>query len=251
MHVAFSIVPFRTTTPNVILGPQGLFLVLFRLYCSGHPMNLLIFGAPGCGKGSVSEALERDFGLLHISAGELMREEVEKGTPVGRRVAALMNEGSLIPDKVIVDIMVKRLREPDAREKGVVLDGFPRTLSQAQALTENGFEIDAMVFINVDVKLLEERCLQRRMDPVTGRIYNLKSDPPPESIMGRLLIRSDDTLEKHQRRMRIYREQKSALMKHYEKLIIEVDGNPPLPVVYAALHAKIDQLRKAKRKSKL
>ncbi|RNE97151.1 adenylate kinase [Trypanosoma conorhini] len=198
----------------------------------------------------MSVALEREFGLLHLSAGDLLREEVERGTPLGREVAVLMNEGHLIPDELIVNIMINRVQKPDAK-KGVLLDGFPRTLRQAQALTESGLHIDAVIFINVDPKLLEERCLLRRLDPVTGRIYNLKSDPPPESIMNRLLIRSDDTREKHQRRMKIYREQKEALMKHYEGVIIEVDGNPPLPVVYAMVRASIAPLWNAKVKSKL
>ncbi|ESL07436.1 adenylate kinase [Trypanosoma rangeli SC58] len=214
-------------------------------------MNLLLFGAPGCGKGSMSVALERDFGLLHISAGDLMREEVEKETPVGRQVAVLMNEGHLIPDELIVSIVINRVQQPNVKGRGVLLDGFPRTLRQAQALAKSGFRIDAVIFINVDPKMLEERCLQRRLDPVTGRIYNLKSDPPPESIMGRLLIRSDDTREKHQRRMKIYRKQKKALMKHYEAVIIEVDGNPPLPEVYTMVRAKLASFLNAKTKSKL
>ncbi|KAH9582294.1 hypothetical protein LSM04_009425 [Trypanosoma melophagium] len=208
------------------------------------PLNLLLFGAPGCGKGSASESLVRDFGLLHISAGSLLRDEVERQTPLGEKVAVLMNEGHLIPDAMIVNIIVNRVLQPDAKAKGVLLDGFPRTLSQAKALAESGFKIDALIFINVDAKNLEERCLLRRLDPVTGRVYNLKSDPPPKEIMDRLLIRSDDTREKHQRRMQIYREQKTALMKYYQGKIVEVDGNPPLPVVHAVLRAKVDALQR-------
>ncbi|KEG08469.1 adenylate kinase [Trypanosoma grayi] len=215
------------------------------------PLNLLLFGAPGCGKGSAGEALVKDYSLLHISAGSLMRDEVEKGTKIGRQVAAYMSEGRLIPDEVIVKVMAERLSERDARAKGVLLDGYPRTLSQAKALAATGFEIDAMVFISVDAQMLEERCLLRRLDPVTGRIYNLKSDPPPDEIMSRLLIRSDDTREKHQRRMKIYRAERTALLEYYAGRILEVDGNPPFPVVYASMRVKIDALARAKRKSKL
>ncbi|ORC93069.1 adenylate kinase [Trypanosoma theileri] len=215
------------------------------------PLNLLLFGAPGCGKGSASEALVRDFGLLHISAGNLLRDEVERQTPLGKAVGVIMSEGHLIPDEMIVKIIVRRVLQPDAKAQGVLLDGFPRTLAQAKSLAASGFKIDALIFINVDAKNLEERCLLRRLDPVTGRVYNLRSDPPPKEIMDRLLIRSDDTKEKHQRRMQIYREQKTSLMKYYKGKIVEVDGNPPFPVVYAVLRSKVDALCDKSKKSKL
>ncbi|KAG8345963.1 Adenylate kinase AAA domain [Trypanosoma vivax] len=214
-------------------------------------LHLLVFGAPGCGKGTASEHLVRDYGLVHISTGGLLRDEVLRGSELGRQVEMIMSEGNLIPDELITRIVTERLRRPDIREKGVLLDGFPRTPKQAEKLSASGFEVDALIYLHVDHDKLAERCLLRRLDPVTGRIYNLKNNPPPPEVLDRLLIRSDDTREKHRRRMEIYNRQKDLIMQFYRGKVLEVDANPPFPVVYKEICARVNHLRDLKRESKL
>lgn len=219
------------------------------------PLRIILFGAPGSGKGTLSERLVRDYGFVHLSAGDLLRDEVARKTPLGRQCAAIMAEGNLIPDELVVSLVCNRLRIPEVEERGVLLDGFPRTLRQAEELSKHGFTFDSMIFLNVDGVVLLERCLQRRLDPVTGKVYNLKSDPPPPGIVQRLQIRSDDTKEKHERRMKIYERQKQALISHYNNIILEIDANPGIDSVYENLRGwvnrAIQEKGSAARKSKL
>ncbi|CAM43900.1 putative adenylate kinase [Leishmania braziliensis MHOM/BR/75/M2904] len=210
------------------------------------PLFVILFGAPGSGKGTVSDLLVKHYGFVHLSAGSVLREEVRKKSPLGLKCAAIMTEGNLIPDELVVDLVCNRLREPAVQAHGILLDGFPRTLRQAEELSTRGFKFDMLLFLDVSPEILLDRCLSRRLDPVTGRIYNLKSDPPPSDIVDRLLIRPDDTKEKHKRRMQIYNNQKAALMAHYSDIIIEIDADPEIKVVFQTLQERINkQLRGA------
>ncbi|GET93201.1 adenylate kinase, putative [Leishmania tarentolae] len=205
------------------------------------PLFIMLFGPPGSGKGTVSHLLIKEYGFVHLSAGDLLREEVLKKSPLGLKCAGLMSEGSLIPDDVVVELVCNRLRETAAQKKGILLDGFPRTLRQAEELTTRGFKFDMMIFLDVSPEILRDRCLSRRIDPATGRIYNLKSDPPSPEIVDRLQIRPDDTKEKHERRMQIYNSQKETLMAHYSDIIVEIDGDPEIEVVYKEVQKKINE----------
>lgn len=151
-----------------------------------------------------------------------------------------MLAGNLIPDELVIDLVCDRLNTPQAKERGVLLDGFPRTLHQAVQLTKRAFKLDILIFLNVSPQSLLDRCLSRRVDPLTGRIYNLKSDPPPVQIMDRLQIRSDDTKEKHDHRMRVYQKQKSALMTHFKEITVEIDADQPIPAVYKRVRHAIN-----------
>ncbi|KPI84077.1 putative adenylate kinase [Leptomonas seymouri] len=211
------------------------------------PLFIILFGAPGSGKGTVSERLVRQYGFVHLSAGNLLREEVDAKTPLGMKCKAIMAEGNLIPDALVVDLVCNRLKDPSVQENGVLLDGFPRTLRQAEELSKRGFEFDMMVFLDVAPSVLLDRCLSRRLDPVTGRIYNLKSDPPPPEVVDRLQIRSDDTKEKHERRMNIYNKQKEALMKHYGDIIVEIHADAPIKTVFKSLRKEINKFMHKKK----
>lgn len=214
------------------------------------PLFIILFGAPGSGKGTVSERLVKQYGFVHLSAGNLLREEVQAKTPLGLQCKAIMAEGNLIPDALVVDLVCNHLKHPSVQENGVLLDGFPRTLRQAEELSARGFKFDMMVFLDVTPAVLLDRCLARRLDPVTGKIYNLKSDPPPPEIVDRLQIRSDDTKEKHQHRMHIYNKQKEALIHHYGDIVVEIDADPPIKVVFKALRKEINKaLRKKAREA--
>ncbi|CAG9583655.1 putative adenylate kinase [Leishmania major strain Friedlin] len=205
------------------------------------PLFIILFGPPGSGKGTVSHLLVKEYGFVHLSAGNLLREEVLKKSPLGRRCAEIMSEGSLIPDELVVDLVCNRLSEQAVQKHGILLDGFPRNLRQAEVLTARGFKFDMMIFLDVSPEILLDRCLSRRLDPVTGRIYNLKSDPPSPEVADRLQIRSDDTKEKHERRMQIYNSQKATLIAHYSDIIIEINADPEIKVVFKELQKKINK----------
>ncbi|CCW60005.1 unnamed protein product [Phytomonas sp. EM1] len=204
------------------------------------PLKVILFGAPGSGKGTISECLVRDYGFYHISAGELLRREVEKRSPLGLRCAALMSAGELIPDELIIDLVCQVLKSPVVKDKPVLLDGFPRTLKQARELSNRGFNFDIMFYLRVDRDVLLERCLCRRQDPVTKKIYNILNDPPPPEIVDRLQIRSDDTREKHNRRMNIFFKQKEDLVRYFLDILMEVDANSSVKDVYKKIKAYID-----------
>lgn len=214
------------------------------------PLNIIIFGAPGCGKGTASDFLVETYGFAHFSTGDLLREEVKKETPVGRKIASLMAEGSLISDELVIDIIFNRLQDPNIKASGVLLDGFPRTLKQAEELSRRNFKVDSLIFLSVPPDVLLDRCLSRRQDPITGKIYNLKSDPPPPEIVDRLQIRSDDTKEKHCHRMKIFDKQKQALLKYYSDVLVEIDANVPVTYVFQSIRVHLDKVRMAKGEAK-
>lgn len=214
------------------------------------PINVLLFGAPGSGKGTISELLVNNYGFVHISPGNLLREEVRNQTPLGLQCASIMSTGNLIPDELVVDIVCSRLTKPEVYTRGVLLDGFPRTLRQAMALVNRGFKVDVLIMLNVKPQLLLDRCLQRRIDPITNKIYNIVSDPPPPEIVHRLQIRSDDTKERHERRMAIYEKQKLALMQHFKDVIVNVDASPSVILVYKQVSEAINSQIRKKNKGK-
>ncbi|RVW94981.1 Adenylate kinase 2, chloroplastic [Vitis vinifera] len=135
--------------------------------------------------------------LVHIAAGDLLRAEVAAGSENGRRAKEFMEKGKLVPNEIVVMMVRDRLLQPDSQEKGWLLDGYPRSQSQATALKEFGFEPDLFILLEVPEEILVERVVGRRLDPVTGRIYHLKYSPPEnEEIAARLTQRFDDTEEK-------------------------------------------------------
>jgi adenylate kinase len=196
------------------------------------PLNLIIVGPPGSGKGTLCENISRDFHVMHLSGGELLREEVARKTPLGSEAFEFMKQGKLIPDETMVKLMLKKATEPAALQHGVLLDGFPRTLKQAQAITAAGLKIDAVIVLDVSDASLLERSAGRRVDPVTGEVYHLKFKPPPSQIVDRLIIRPDDTEEKQRFRMKIYKDQRDPLIVHFRDLVLTVNADQPIPKVY-------------------
>uniref|UniRef100_A0A3Q7GWK3 adenylate kinase n=1 Tax=Solanum lycopersicum TaxID=4081 RepID=A0A3Q7GWK3_SOLLC len=171
-----------------------------------EPLRVMISGAPASGKGTQCELITKKYDLVHIAAGDLLRAEIAAGTENGRRAKEYMDKGQLVPNEIVVTVglpgklvpafMVKeRLMCPDSQEKGWLLDGYPRSLSQAVALKE--FQPNLFILLEVPEEILVERVVGRRLDPVTGRIYHLKYSPPEtDEIAARLTQRFDDTEEK-------------------------------------------------------
>jgi adenylate kinase len=194
--------------------------------------KFLIIGPPGGGKGTLCDQIVKEFGLVHISGGDMLRDEVRRKTPLGMEVEAIMKSGGLVPDKLIVQMMVQRMLKDDAVQKGVLLDGFPRTIAQAHAVTNAGIKFDAMVVLNVPDEILMERSAGRRLDPVTGEIYHLVHLPPPVSILDRLVVRPDDQPAKQRMRIEIYKKERDALVSHFKDIAIHIDGSQPMDDVF-------------------
>jgi len=176
--------------------------------------RLLLLGPPGAGKGTQAERLVKALGVPQISTGDMLRAAVRAGTPVGRQAQGYMERGELVPDDVVIGVAEERLRQPDAR-KGFILDGFPRTAAQAQALDRMlerlGVRLERCVALRVDEDTLVERLLQRA------------------AIEGR----SDDNEETIRKRMRVYRESTQPLVDHYRErgALVEVDGEGAIEAV--------------------
>jgi adenylate kinase len=190
-------------------------------------MRLILLGAPASGKGTQGAILCEKFGVPKIATGDMLRAAVAAGTELGKQADSLMKAGQLVPDSVVIGLVKERVSQPDAK-KGFILDGFPRTVPQADALAALlaglGTPLDKVVQIDVSRDLLEERATLRRTDKRTGHIYHLKYSPPP--LDAELEHRADDQPETVKKRLDQYDAMTAALLPHYEKLglLRRVDG---------------------------
>jgi adenylate kinase len=188
---------------------------------------LILLGAPASGKGTQAAVLTEKFGVPKISTGDMLRAALAEGTELGKEADRFMKDGKLVPDSVVIGLVKQRLAQPDAKN-GFILDGFPRTVPQADALeallTGLGTPLDKVVQIDVSRDLLEERATLRRSDIRTGHIYHLKYSPPPLDAV--LEHRADDQPETVKKRLDQYDAMTAALLPHYEKLglLRRVDG---------------------------
>lgn len=209
-------------------------------------MNVMLLGAPGAGKGTQAARIVRDFGLVHISTGDILRKAVEDGTPLGLEAKRYMDAGALVPDDVVIGLVRERITQADARSSGVLFDGFPRTIPQAEALDEvlgaSGMSLDAVVDIEVDPEALVQRICSRRQCRACGRVYNLVTDAPKTDGVcdvcgGELYQRDDDTEETVRRRLAAYQEQTSRLVPYYAARgnLHVIDGNESPDTVYEAI----------------
>ena len=192
-------------------------------------MRVILIGPPGSGKGTQAKRLVKKLAAPHISSGDMLREAVAKQTPLGIEAKKYMDQGVLVPDRLVIKMIIDRLTKPDCKD-GFLLDGFPRTLPQAEALDEElkkaGIHLDHVPLIEVPDEIILERITGRRMDPVTGKIYHLKFNPPPPEIAGRLIKRDDDNEETFKMRLAKYHEQTEAIIPFYKKkgLLRRVSG---------------------------
>ncbi len=197
-------------------------------------MNIIIFGPPGAGKGTQAEKIVKKFNVVHIATGDILREAVAKQTELGRKAKEYMVKGELVPDEVVIGIIKEKLRE--IRGKNFLLDGFPRTLIQAEALDnflkEVNSKIDVVLNLEVDEKEIIRRLSNRRVCRVCGAIYHLIFNPPKspgkcDKCGGELYQRDDDKEESIRNRLEVYRKQTKPLIDYYKEkgLLKNIDGN--------------------------
>ena len=197
-------------------------------------MNLILLGAPGAGKGTQAEILVEKLGIPAISTGNMLREAMANGTPVGKQAKHYMDNGLLVPDEVILGIVAERVAQPDCAN-GFILDGVPRTLAQAEALEAKNIRIDHVVSIEIDDSVIEGRMTGRRVCSKCGASYHIVANPPKsegvcDSCGSELVIRKDDAPETVRSRLDVYHAETEVLKDFYQKLgkLRVVEGNQPI-----------------------
>jgi len=207
-------------------------------------MNVMLLGAPGAGKGTQAARIVEEFGLVHLSTGDILRKAVADQTPLGIEAKRHMDEGGLVPDDVVIGLVQERITQPDALERGVLFDGFPRTIPQADALgaalAESGLELDAVVSVEVDPEAIVTRITSRRQCRGCGKIFNVATDGELVACTecgGEVYQRDDDTEATVRKRLAAYDEQTSKLIPYYAEhgTLYTVDGNRAPADVYAAI----------------
>ena len=185
-------------------------------------MKIILLGAPGAGKGTQAELLTEKLSIPAISTGNMLREAIANGTELGKKVKKFMDEGSLVPDELIIGIVADRVTRPDCA-RGFILDGMPRTLAQAEALEQAGIVIDHVVSIEVDDSEIEQRMTGRRVCGHCGASYHIVANPPKtegkcDHCGGELIIRKDDKPETVRHRLEVYHASTEILKDFYQKL---------------------------------
>ncbi len=204
--------------------------------------NIVLLGPPGAGKGTQAKLLSQELGLLHISTGDILRSAVEKGTPLGRKAKEYMERGELVPD----DLIIALIEEVLPPEGGVILDGFPRTTAQAEALEDllkrKGLKLSAVVLFDLPDDLVVERLAGRRVCPRCGAVYHIRYSPPREDEIcdrcgTKLIQREDDREEVIRRRLAVYREQTAPLVEYYDRkgILIRLDAGRDIEEVHREL----------------
>lgn len=182
-------------------------------------MRIILIGPPGSGKGTQAKRLVKKLNIPHIASGDMLREAVSESTPLGKKARSYMEQGALVPDQLVIEMIMERIAKNDCLH-GFLLDGFPRTLPQAQALdialNESSVPLDHVPLIEVPDEEIIIRNTGRRIDPDTGKIYHLKFNPPPEEILPRLIHREDDKEETVKNRLVKYHEQTEPIIPFYE-----------------------------------
>ncbi len=215
------------------------------------PMYIVLLGPPGAGKGTQAEIIAEKLELAHISSGDIFRENLKAQTQLGKMAQEYMNRGELVPDDVTIAMIKERLSRPDC-SKGAVLDGFPRTPKQAEALAAMlsgwGARVQRVAYIAVPDPLLIERLSGRWTCRAQGHVYHQKYNPPKAAGVcdldgSELYQREDDKLETVENRIRVYTEQTSPLIEYYQQknLLVEVDGTQPIEAVTQELMAVVQK----------
>ncbi|WP_226038446.1 adenylate kinase [Aquibacillus saliphilus] len=217
-------------------------------------MNLILMGLPGAGKGTQAEKIVEKYQIPHISTGDMFRLAIKEGTELGNKAKAFMDQGELVPDEVTIGIVKERLSMDDC-QKGFLLDGFPRTVAQAEALenllTDINESLDYVIHVNVPSDQLIERLTGRRICPTCGTAYHLLFNPPKEAGKcdkdgAELIQRKDDKPDTVEKRLEVNLEQTKPMLDFYNDkgYLISVDGDQDINQVFEDIDTKLGELSK-------
>ena len=213
-------------------------------------MRIILLGAPGAGKGTQAQFLMAKFGIPQISTGDMLRAAIKAGTTLGKKAKEVMDAGQLVSDELIIGLVKERITEEDCA-KGFLLDGFPRTIPQADAMKENGIDVDHVIEFDVPDEVIVDRMAGRRVHSGSGRVYHLVYNPPKvegkDDITGDdLSIRPDDEEATVRKRLGIYHDQTKPLVAFYQKdaeqgncNYLTIDGTQAVETVNALLSEKL------------
>ena len=205
-------------------------------------MNIILLGAPGCGKGTMAQKLTTELKIPQISTGDIFRKNLKEATPLGLRVKSIVEGGGLVPDEITIDIVKNRLAEPDCAN-GYILDGFPRSIGQAEAL-DTFQHVDCAVNLDVDKETIVSRLSGRRFCPDCNGTFHISTLDNAEICPvcgGKLIIRPDDSEATVRERLRLYDTTTFPLIEYYKKSgkLITIDGNGGIDVVYGRILAAL------------
>ncbi len=207
-------------------------------------MNIVLLGGPGAGKGTQAAKLVSELGFCHISTGDILRAAVKNETDLGKKAKGFMDAGELVPDDLIIDLMRERMDEPDT-QKGVILDGFPRTTTQAVALDEMlkslGRPLDHAILVDVDAEVIVKRLTSRRTCKMCGYIGSVDDGDTCPKCGGEMYQRDDDNETTVRNRLSVYAESTAPLIDYYKgsDLLITVDGDRDPDVVFEDIKSKL------------
>jgi adenylate kinase len=225
-------------------------------------MRILLLGLPGAGKGTQAQYLSARYGIPQISTGDMLRAAINAGTPLGNDAKIYMDRGALVPDALVIELVKERVKKPDAA-RGFIMDGFPRTIAQAEAMRDGGVDIDAVIQLDVEDAEILRRMSGRRVHPGSGRSYHIDFNPPKvtgkDDVTGESLVqRPDDTEETVRKRIETYHSWTKPLVEYYRKWAESGDSRAPRCVridgvgsveqirdaIFAALDSQAAHLRK-------
>ncbi len=212
-------------------------------------MKIVLLGPPGAGKGSQAELIEKEQGICHISTGDIFREKKKENSALGKKIKGLIDAGNYVPDDITIQAIKERIKQVDCKN-GYLLDGFPRTIRQAEAF-DMIEKVDCVFYITSSIEKIMDRMDKRRSCPRCKRIYNLVSHPPKndelcDNCNEKLARRPDDNPEIVKKRLQVYEEHTHPLVEYYQKkgLLVEIDGNGSLQEVYALVEQSLKNCSK-------
>jgi len=208
-----------------------------------RPPKVILIGPPGSGRSSQAQNLAKRYGLTLVSTSQLLRDQINRKSEIGKNIAAIMSTGDMIPDFIITELVRNRLQETDCKMNGWILDGFPKTIEQVRSLKEFKIHPSHVFFLESSDALVYERCEQRRLDPSTGRFYSIGALPEDQSIIDRLIVLEEDSHESVRRRLQNYKEHATKLHAEFAKVGMnikaELDENLITEMVGDALENSI------------
>ena len=216
----------------------------------GSIMIIMLLGPPGAGKGTNSDLICNKYGLSHISTGDILRERSNSNDDVAKQISEIMKAGKLIPDEMVNDLLAETIDNSISKidYKGLLFDGYPRTVSQAIFLesifSKINQKLDCVFVFNVSDNIVITRNTARRVDKTTGKIYNLISMPPPPEVVDNLLQRADDTEEAIKNRLIVYKEQAKKLLEYYSKsnLVKNIDVSKTIEEIQKDINTHLEIL---------